>query len=75
MKIKNHPAFADDTQNKIDYIDELVSIYHKYKELEKFGEIELCQEFRRGIQIFRYRRTGNSITSKLFFYPCKICKF
>ena len=37
MKIKNHPAFAGDTQNKIDYIDDLVSIYHKYKELEKFG--------------------------------------
>lgn len=53
MKIKNHPAFADDTQNKIDYIDELVSVYYKYKELERFGEIELCQEFRRGIQIFR----------------------
>lgn len=52
MKIKDHPAFADDTQNKIDYLDELVKIYHKYKELEKFGKIELCKEFRRGIQIF-----------------------
>ena len=53
MKIRNHPAFVGDAQNKIDYIDELVSVYHKYKELEKFGEIELCKEFRRGIQIFR----------------------
>lgn len=53
MKIRNHPAFANDTQNKIDYLDELVNVYRKYKELERQGNIELCKEFRRGIQIFR----------------------
>ena len=38
MKIKNHPAFADDIQNKIDYIDELVSVQAPWRDLpERYG--------------------------------------
>jgi len=70
MKIKNHPAFAGDTQNKIDYIDDLVSIYHKYKELEKFGEIELCQEFRRGIEAL-----AAALQTSYFSTPVKYANF
>ena len=36
MKIKNHPAFADDTQNKIDYIDELVKCL---LQIQRIGKI------------------------------------
>lgn len=76
MKIRNHPAFADDTQNKIDYIDELVSVYHKYKELEKFGEIELCREFRRGIQIFRgIEALAAALQASYFSTPVKYANF
>lgn len=76
MKIRNHPAFAGDTQNKIDYIDELVNVYHKYKELEKFGEIELCQEFRRGIQIFRgIEELATALQTSYFSTPVKYANF
>lgn len=76
MKIKDHPAFADDTQNKIDYLDELVKIYHKYKELEKFGKIELCKEFRRGIQIFEgIEELAAALQTKYFSTPVKYANF
>lgn len=76
MKIRNHPAFADDTQNKIDYIDELVNVYHKYKELEKFGKVELCKEFQRGIQVFNGIETlAAALQISYFSTPVKYANF
>lgn len=76
MKIRNHPAFASDTQNKIDYLDELAGIYHKYKELEKFGKVELCKEFRRGIQIFSGIETlAAALQIKCFSTPVKYANY
>lgn len=76
MKIRHHPAFADDAQNKIDYVNELVNIYHKYKELEKFGKIELCKEFQRGIQVFNgIEILAEALKISYFSAPVKYANF
>ena len=76
MKIKITPAFADDTQNKIDYIDELVSIYHKYKELEKFGGDRTLSRVPERYTNFRgIEELATALQASYFSTPVKYANF
>ncbi len=56
MRISQHLAFRYDLQCKIDYLDELVQMYERFKVLAKDGCIDgavLCDPFASGIHVYQ----------------------
>lgn len=51
MKVRNHPAFADDTQNIVDDVDYLVKLYKGYTSLQHECKASLYPIFNGGIQV------------------------
>ena len=55
MRISQHPAFRCDLQCKIDYLDELVQMYERFKTLvdECIDWVTLCDPFASGIHVYQ----------------------
>lgn len=55
MKISQHPAFRCDLQCKIDYLDELVQMYERFKTLADrcIDGVTLCDPFASGIHVYQ----------------------
>lgn len=51
MKARNHPAFADDSQNVVDDVESLVKIYKNYKDLQQECKANLYPAFNGGVRI------------------------
>lgn len=51
MKARNHPAFADDKQNTVDDVEDLVKIYKGYAALQQECKANLYPIFNGGVQV------------------------
>ena len=51
MKARNHPAFADDKQNTVDDVEDLVKLYKGYTALQQECKANLYPIFNGGVRV------------------------